>query len=71
MRDLNEDSSLEEEDEKADTVVVGGRTIRIKHSVKVRLIRELESLPTVLNEIKSDVIFELVLKYIEILVANN
>ena len=44
-----------------------GATVRIKRSVKVRVIRELESYPSVINEMKPESISEMLVQYIEII----
>jgi hypothetical protein len=49
-------------------VVRGGVTVRIKHSVKLRVIRELEGYPSVINEIKPETISEMMVMYMERLV---
>jgi hypothetical protein len=47
--------------------VGSGATVRIKRSVKVRVIRELESYPSVINEMKPESISEMLVQYIEII----
>ncbi len=42
-----------------------GHTVKIKRSVKVRVINELESYPSIINEIKPDIIAQTVVRKIE------
>ena len=46
-------------------VVGNGHTVRIKRSVKLRVINELESYPSVLNEIRPQVIAQMIVRYME------
>lgn len=52
-------------------VVRGGVTVRIKHSVKLRVIRELEGYPSVINEIKPEVITEMLVTHMERMVERG
>lgn len=53
-----EESESEEDGDRVEQMVVGssGVTIRIKHSVKVRVNRELEGYPSVIKEMAPEVI---------------
>lgn len=49
-------------------VVRSGVTVRIKHSVKLRVIKELEGYPSVINEMKPEIITKMLVSYMERLV---
>lgn len=49
----------------------GGVTVRIKHSVKLRVIRELEGYPSVINEMKPEVITGMLVTYMERMVEKG
>lgn len=70
MQRLEESGS--DDDQEVEHVVVGsGVTVRIKHSVKLRVIRELEAYPSVVNEMKPEMIVQMLVEYMERLVEKG